>query len=255
MIQFDPAPNNPSREGAETFIATGTAALIAGLAAAGGSVAAAKIGSNSASHAADVQGAANDKTLEFTKQQAENAYQNSESTRRANYDQWKARQGTIASLGEQYGVHGYKIPDYVPGVDPQFAPGSIGATGQTPQAQNGAGDPQAFIANWQKTHPASEGIGPLAAAYKAAGFGDRFMVNGTTPSNNELVVGGQKFKVLSGENGANPSWYIPGTNDGGAPKAPGTIAAYAPPAAPYIAPPDPYQIFQRGTIGAAGRTR
>jgi hypothetical protein len=260
MIQVQPSSNNPSRDGADCFIATTTAMIIAAAAAAGGSVAAAKIGSNAASHAGDLQAAANDKTLDFTKQQAEQKWASDEQTRKANYDQWAARQSSIGDFGAQYGLARPSTPAYVPSTDPRFTGGTLGAAagapGSTPPSSTApAAGGAAFIANWQATHPASEGIAPLAAAYKAAGFGDRFLVNGTTPSNNELTVDGAKFKVLSGENGSSPSWYVPGTNDGGGASkpVPGTIGAYAAPTASLVAAPTPYQIFQRGTLGATGR--
>lgn len=88
--------------------------------------------------------------------------------------------------------------------------------GAGPTAASAKPSAQAFIANWQQTHAANEGIGPLADALTAAGYTNvsRYMY-GTTPSNNELSIDGQKFKVLSAENSSNPAWYTPGTNDGG----------------------------------------
>lgn len=98
-------------------------------------------------------------------------------------------------------------------------PGSTAGPGQSPQQ---------FIQNWQQTHPASEGIAPLAAALQAAGYtnASRFMY-GATPSNNELNIDGQKWKVLSGENSGNPSWYTAGTDDSGG----GQGQAFTPPPA------------------------
>lgn len=92
--------------------------------------------------------------------------------------------------------------------------------------------PQAFIQQWQGSHSANEGIGALADAMKAAGYTNvsRFMY-GSTPSNNELSIDGQKFKVLSGENSANPSWYTAGTNDGGGGSQGGGGQAFTPPPA------------------------
>jgi hypothetical protein len=181
---------------------------------------------------------------QFSREQAEGGWQSNEHTQHANYDQWRARQDAImGSLGHQLGIT-YTAPDYSPGIDPRYTGGAAAPAGPA----HAAGDPaQAFIADWQRTHDPKEGIAPLAEAYKKAGFGDRFLVNGTTPSNNELVVGGQKYKVLSGENGASPSWYIPGTNDGGAaPAARRTLAATF--VRPNFVPlPTPYQP---GTLGA-----
>lgn len=97
------------------------------------------------------------------------------------------------------------------------APGPANGTPATGPAGAGApkgGDPKAFIAQWQAEHPASEGIGPLADALAAAGFQTPRFMYGQTASNNELVVNGEKFKVLGGEdNPSTASWYKPGTND------------------------------------------
>lgn len=86
-----------------------------------------------------------------------------------------------------------------------------GATGGTPTLSA-----QDFIKQWQQSNPASGGIGPLTAALKTAGYTNvsPFMY-GNTPSGNELSIDGAKYKVVSGENSANPSWYTAGTNDSG----------------------------------------
>lgn len=194
-------------------------------------------------YGADLQDAATQRAEQFAREQAEGAYQSSEHTQHANYDQWRARQDAImGSLGRDLGIN-YTAPEYSPGIDPRYTGGATTPTGTAPAS----GDPaQAFIANWQRTHDPKEGIEPLAQAYKAAGFGDRFLVNGTTPSNNELVVGGQKYKVLSGENGASPSWYVPGTNDGGVPVArPSLATTFVRPN--FIPQQTPYRP---GTLGA-----
>lgn len=74
-----------------------------------------------------------------------------------------------------------------------------------------------FIKQWQLSNPASAGIGPLTAALKSAGYTNvnPFMY-GATASKNELSIDGQKFKVLSGEDTANPSWYTGGNDSGNA---------------------------------------
>lgn len=115
------------------------------------------------------------------------------------------------------------------GLFPMPAPGSStigvpsnpsGGTYSGVGAQNpptaGGGDVYAFIRQWQQSHPANQGIQSLVDALNAAGFNvGRWDVGGGTLSNNELNIGGQKFKVLSAENSGNPSWYVPGTDDGG----------------------------------------
>lgn len=68
-----------------------------------------------------------------------------------------------------------------------------------------------FIRQYQQSHPANGGIGPLAEALAANGYTNvgRFMY-GQTPSNNELTIDGKKFKVLGNEDGPNPYWYTGG---------------------------------------------
>lgn len=81
----------------------------------------------------------------------------------------------------------------------------------------GANTPEAFITQWQATHQANEGIGPLRDALIARfpGVVKPYMY-GTTQSNNEVSINGQKFKVISGEdNPATAGWYKAGTDDGG----------------------------------------
>lgn len=101
---------------------------------------------------------------------------------------------------------------YAPKAPPtQQAPGEPPTAAATAPAQ--AANPasiQDFIANWQRTHAASEGIGPLADALVAAGYPVSRYMYGSVPSNNELSINGQKYKVLGGENGANPFWYTGG---------------------------------------------
>lgn len=104
------------------------------------------------------------------------------------------------------------IPYYGGPVTPTDPSLKTGATGSASDAAV-----QDFIKQWQQSHPASEGIGPLAAAIAAKFPGVSRFMYGSTPSNNELVLpSGQKFKVISGEdNPATAGWYTPGTNDSG----------------------------------------
>lgn len=103
---------------------------------------------------------------------------------------------------------GANIP--TPTAGPANGTPPVGPTGGAPKG----GDPKAFIAQWQASHPASEGIGPLADALAAAGFQTPRFMYGQTASNNELVVNGEKFKVGvdDGRSGL-ASWYVPGTDD------------------------------------------
>jgi hypothetical protein len=99
-----------------------------------------------------------------------------------------------------------------------------------PAAGGAKPSPQAFIAQWQQSHPPD--IGALADAMKAAGYTNvsRFMY-GATPSGNELSIDGQKYKVLSGENSGNPSWYTAGTDDSGGGQGGGQNQPFTPPPA------------------------
>ncbi len=175
-------------------------------------------------YAADLQAKANADTLAFTKGQAENAFQNSEASRQGNYGMYAAAQRRLGSVGELIGAGPREIPAYVPGVDPGF-------TGGGAPAATGGADPKiaSFIQQWQAdpAHPASEGIAPLAAAISQQFPGVSRYMYGQTPSDNELNIGGQKYKVLGGENSPNAYWYVAGMNDS-APAASrlGSVASY-----------------------------
>lgn len=144
------------------MIGTGMAMLIGGLAAAGGQAAGAKIGANAnrdaaaqstaaANHAADLQAEANRQAIAFEREQAQNAFLNSEAARRGNYDQWAAREARLGSIGAALGYGSRPVPGYVPGVDPHYTGGpTAGAalavpvgSGRTPAAAAAAGSPMA----------------------------------------------------------------------------------------------------------------
>lgn len=88
---------------------------------------AATLTANAADYAANQQAAATAAALAFSKQQAENSYQNDEVTRKANYDQWAAGQTLHNSVRDALGYGSAAIPAYVPGVDPNFTASSAGA--------------------------------------------------------------------------------------------------------------------------------
>lgn len=81
---------------------------------------AAKLTTSAANHAADVQGKSAAEALTFQRQQAENDAKNTEATRRANYDQWAARERRLGSVGEALGYGTRNIPAYVPTIDPHY---------------------------------------------------------------------------------------------------------------------------------------
>ncbi|HEX2594699.1 MAG TPA: hypothetical protein VHL34_24565 [Rhizomicrobium sp.] len=89
------------------------------------------------------------------------------------------------------------------------------ATGTTsPTSTTQGGDPLAFIAQWQASHPATrDSYLQLANALKTQFGIDRFDYNGT-PSNNEFLINGEKVKVMGGEDSSSPSWFAYGSDDG-----------------------------------------
>ena len=112
---------------------------------------------------------------------------------------------------------------------------------------------QDFITQYQQSHPASEGIGPLTDALKAAGYSNvSSYMYGSTPSGNELSIDGQKFKVLGAENSPGAYWYTGGNDSsgGGGGNGYGSYSGAAPnlyasnpnapptptPMSPYVAP-------------------
>lgn len=74
-----------------------------------------------ANHAADVQGQSAHEALDFTKQQAERDQANFETTQKANYGQYAARQGRLSSLDQLVGLPARDIPAYVPTTQPASA--------------------------------------------------------------------------------------------------------------------------------------
>lgn len=84
--------------------------------------------------------------------------------------------------------------------------------GYTPKPTTSAAD---FIKQYQAGHPVSEGVQPLYAAMKAAGYNVAPYMYGATQSNNEITLDGQKYKVLGGEGTPWAYWYSAGQNDSG----------------------------------------
>lgn len=195
-------------------------AIMAGTAISG--VYAAHKQSESADKAAQAQSTSNTAALDFEKQkdaedrtQAERTqranYDQYESERRTNYDHYLTKYSAAKSLGGEYGLN---LPDAQPYTSVPYAGDTAAASGQ-PAGTQGAGDPAAFIANYQKTHSPTEGPSGILTAMKAAGFNVAPYLYGQTPSNNEISLNGSKYKVISGEDGPTPAWYRAGMNDGG----------------------------------------
>lgn len=130
---------------------------------------------------------------------------------------------------------GYQPPQQTPPwqeLPPQQQPGQIHTMGQQGlQAQPGMaanatgqitppqGQPSAqdFIKQYQADprHSPSEGVQPLYQAMKQAGYNVSPYMYGATPSNNEVNLNGEKYKLLGGEGTPGAYWYQAGMNDGG----------------------------------------
>jgi hypothetical protein len=95
-------------------IGIGAGTAIAGIVGGGAAITAGAINAHAAGNAADDQLKANEDALQA--QQANQAYANqvAETNRRANYDQWAAREGQLSSVGQMLGLPARQIPDYVP---------------------------------------------------------------------------------------------------------------------------------------------
>lgn len=192
----------------------------------------AKIGSDATTHAADLQSKANDDALTFQKQQASVDQQNQEQSRRANYDQWAARERRLSSFGQMVGLPSRDIPDYVASTPANYnstpAPTIAGA------ANAPGGDYRAQFEALTGGKPLDQaGLLALAPQLQQAGF------KITPPSAAGLVSkvqapDGTWVRVLNGDPSvAAPTVWIPQGGAGGAAGATsaragvmGTPAAY-----------------------------
>jgi len=216
----------------------------------------AQLQTDAVKYGADKQDDATQRAEVFQRQQAENAYQNAQTTQRANYDQAKARLGAIAGVGAQYGLSGLSMPDFVPGVDPHYdtgatplPDGTLGAVaGVTPSGSAAKGDAAALKALLDA------GADPQTAVAK---FNQQY---GRTTGNEAVYYdpsqhGGVATIGLPDAYLAKPgsSWDITQRSGAASPvaKATGTLASFVSPSfaalSPTTALPTPYQP---GTIGA-----
>ena len=76
---------------------------------------------NAANYGADRQLEASRETERFNREAAQHAWQQQETDRRANYDQWVARERRLGSIAERLGYGARETPGYVPSVNPNFA--------------------------------------------------------------------------------------------------------------------------------------
>lgn len=95
-------------------IASGIGAIVGAHKQSKAATHAADLVSTATSHAADLEAEANAKELAFKQEQAKRDYMTAEANRRANYDQWRAREGRLGTLGEMIGQGSRQLPEYVP---------------------------------------------------------------------------------------------------------------------------------------------
>lgn len=204
--------------------------------------------SQSADKAAALQTTAANNTLDFQKQQAAQDQSNFNTTQRANYDQWAAKEGRMSSLGEAVGLAPRAIPAF------QSQGSTQGPAAGGPAGTSGASaflkglldkgiDPQQAAA--QTNQQFKLGTGSQAVYYDAS-------VHGTP-------VIGLPDSYIALEGG---KWNV--TQRGGGGGAPQAAAPVTPPAAtfsnlgsfaqpnPTLAMPTPYAA---GTLGAFASRR
>jgi hypothetical protein len=128
---------------------------------------------------------------------------------------------TLPKPGGDGGVYGTEpVPFPTDATANPWAANPFAPTAPAPQAPWAARTkPTQSAADWikayQAAHPVSEGISPITAAMKAAGYNVSPYMYGATPSGNELSLDGQKYKILGAENSPGAYWYSAGQNDGG----------------------------------------
>lgn len=207
------------------------------LAMVAGSAIAGAVSAHSANKAADAATKSNDKALDFEKQRDAEDRQQFDTTQRANYDQYLNRYNAAKQLGSEYG---FNLPDAKP---------YVSVNGQSaPQGQPNGQDPAAFIRQYQQTHSPSEGPQGVMNAMKQAGFNVSPYMYGQTPSNNEISLNGEKYKVIGAEGTPNAYWYQAGMNDG-APRSNAPVFSSA--ISSYLQQPaQPQQTFRLAPIAA-----
>lgn len=75
-----------------------------------------------ANYAAQQQAEASRRAEQFQREQAQAAWKAAETDRKANYDQWAARERRLGSVGSMLGLGPRDIPAYVPSPDPRLGP-------------------------------------------------------------------------------------------------------------------------------------
>lgn len=133
----------------------------------------AQVKSQSEATAAGSKG--NEEALAFQKAQADRDAANQETNRRADYDQWAARESRLGTLGQSLGLPARQIPGYVPqqapsgsiaGSQPTSQPQTgqpVGPAGQAPSAPPPNATPEQ-IGQFVESYFASRGTKPLPAS-------------------------------------------------------------------------------------------
>jgi hypothetical protein len=200
-------------------IATATALTLAGIAGTAGtqvvssalqSRAAGKAAdkqTQAANRAAELQSGSTREALDFEKQQSALEQQRSEADRRANYDQWLAREQRLGSLGQMVGLGQRTIPGYVPST--QTAPGS---TSTTPGG-GGMNDPRVadvFNRVTQGLAPTSQNLDVVIKALNDAGVSaSRATHAGNQPSEDFINFGGGGgYDFIQNVGSPNAKWQM-----------------------------------------------
>ena len=100
----------------------------------------------------------------FQRQQAQQAWAQQEADRRANYDQWAAREQRLGSIGEMLGYGRRQTPGYVPSVNPHLAPAPPPFQPGTTQHAQWYRDTQMGGPQGGQTQPVPVGAGRTPAA-------------------------------------------------------------------------------------------
>jgi hypothetical protein len=130
---------------------------------AGAATDAAKLSTDAANHAADVQAQSNREALAFEREQADYQAQQTEINRKANYDQWAAHMQGVNSIGDFLHLGRKPIPAYVPGEPAGFAPTAAAPAG--PGAPGAPGPmPANFGAMLAQPRPQAAQAAPLGFA-------------------------------------------------------------------------------------------
>ena len=109
-------------------IAGGTGAIVGAKMQSGAVDRSAKTQATAATEGARIEDQAAQRREAFERQQAQAQWADAEAARKANYDQWGARQRALNAFRQKYGYAPMEIPEYVHSQDPRYG----GDGSQTP---------------------------------------------------------------------------------------------------------------------------